>query len=186
MNNFLKGFVPVAAIGLVVILCFGGYSCYFKSKAVEFENGIKYQDKEMQNVYDNFWKEVQELAQVPDMYRDDVMKVFEGVLKNRYGEEGSKAMWQWIQEHNPNIPADIYTRVQDSIQAGRARFTKAQTRLLDLKNQYENFLQKPVNDWFAARQKRPRIDLSKYDILTSEKTSKAFDTKKDEPIKIRK
>src|SRR3989338_3692982 len=87
----MKGLAVFGVLGVLSLMLFVGY-IRFGNTANQYENGIKAQYKDNQNVYDNGWKEVKEKAQVPDMYTDDLKKVYDGVMRGRYGEKGSQAL----------------------------------------------------------------------------------------------
>src|SRR5690606_7192000 len=89
------------------------------------------------NIYAQYGQKVLEVAQVPDMYIADVVKVTTAALEGRYGPDGSKAVFQWIQEQNPNVDPSLYRAVQQVIEAGRSDFENGQRRLIDVRRQYE-------------------------------------------------
>lgn len=169
-------------LGAVYVIGALGY----RQDCVEAEAGIKAQYKQNQNNYDNMWKKFRELAAVPDMYVSDMKKLWSETMTARYGKDGSKALFQWIQEHNPDLKVEVYTQLQRAIEAGRNGFAADQKQLLAKKQAYEVLLKGNrslfYNMWFNF----PRIDLDAYDIVTSDRTDEAFKTKKDNaPIELR-
>jgi len=167
--------VVIAVIGLVG----------FQNDANRFEIDIQAQYKRNQNIYDNGWKEVVEKAQVPEMYTEKLKELYDGTMKGRYGEKGSQALLQFITEQNPNIDASLYKSIQQSIEIFRNEFQQTQNELIAKKQSYETFLRATVTGRFYNMvSDYPKIDLDKFDIVTSEKTEKTFETKKDEPLKL--
>lgn len=185
MSKGLAIGLGAAALVLVVAISIIGWVVGFNNSCVTQENGIKAQYDQNQNKYDNFMKSVREVAQVPEMYTDDLKKVFTAAIQGRYGQNGTKAVWQWIQEHNPTVDASIYKKVQDVIEAGRLAFEADQKMLIDKKRVYENTLQVWPASMLAGMFGFPRIDLAKYGIVTSDETQQAFETKKAAPIQLR-
>ena len=153
--------------------------------AIRAENGIKAQYKQNQNNYDNYFKQLKEAAQVPENYVDDMRKVWKDVMTGRHGQEGSRAMFNWIKEHNPVVEAKLYLKLQSIITAGRNRFEADQKALIDKKREYENLLGIFPNSFFAGLLGFPKINLADYDIVTSDETQRAFDSKKSEPFRLR-
>jgi len=166
-------------------LSYAGCALDFRSSCIKAEAGIKAQYSEDQNNYDNMWKSFREMAQVNNNYAEDLKKVFDSAVQGRYGANGSQAAMQWIHEHNPSLSDATYTKLQAAIEAGRNRFEAEQKQLIDRKREYEVLLGSTqalaTNFWFNF----PRIDLAKFDIVTSDRTSKAFEEKKDDEIKLR-
>ena len=152
---------------------------------VSQEQGLEAQYKENQNNYDNFTKKVVEVAQVPSMMRDDLEKITKAAISGRYGANGSKAVFQFIKEQNPNVSPEIYIKIQQVIDAGRTSFEAEQKMLLDKKRLYLTDLNSFPTNVVAHALGFPKIDLSKIDIVTSDRTEGAFNTKKDKPINLR-
>lgn len=111
--------------------------------------------------------------------------VLTAAVADRYGADGSKALFQFIKEHNPQLDSATYVKLQAAIEAGRNGFEADQKQLLDRKREYKDLLGSTtalVANIFLGF---PRIDMNKYDIVTSSRTEKAFDEKKDDEIKLR-
>lgn len=185
MSKGLMIGLGTAAVALIFALSIVGWVVGFNNDCVRMENGIKAQYSQNQNNYDNFWKKVKEVAQVPEMYTDDLKKVYTAAIQGRYGANGSKAMFQWIQEHNPTVDASIYKQIQQVIESGRLAFEADQKMLIDKKNIYQNTLQVWPASSLAGMFGYPRIDLAKYDIVTSDETQQAFETKKSGQLQLR-
>lgn len=185
MNAVAK--VLLGLVAVLVVLGVVGVSSVIgiNNSLVEQENGLTAQYKQNQNNYDNMTKKVLEVAQVPAMATEDLEKLTKAAISGRYGSEGSKAVFQFIQEQNPTVSADLYSKVQTVIEAGRNSFEADQKVLLDKKRIYQNNLNTFPNVFIAKFLGFPKIDLDKIDIVTSNRTEKAFDTKKDESIKLR-
>lgn len=185
MNAFVKVsivfMVLIAGLGACGAIIFVGVN----NNLVIQEEGLKAQYKQNQNNYDNYWKKLKEAAQVPDQYASDLKKLYDGTMTGRYGADGSKAMFQMIKEQNPTLDPKMYQSLQEIIEAGRNSFESEQKMLLDKKRIYEIALRTFPNSVVASLLGFPKIDLSKIDIVTSDTTNKAFETKKVDEIKLR-
>ena len=181
-----KSLIILCAIG--VVLAFGlGYGCTaleYRGDCVSAEAGLKAQQEQVKNNYDNMWKRFREMSQVPSMYVADLKKVFDSVMQGRYGKEGNKSVFAWIQEHNPSIDASMYTKIQAAIEAGRVSFMAEQEQLLDKKRQYETLLLGNRAVFVGFLFPFPKIEMDKIQILTSDQTEDAFKSKKADEIKL--
>jgi hypothetical protein len=149
------------------------------------EKNVVSQYQQNQNNSDSMFKKFKESAQVSEMYASDVERVYKSAIEGRYGENGSQAVFQFLKEQNPNMDASLYKRIQETIEAGRDSFEENQKVLIDKKRIYETSLAVFPGNIMAGFFGFPRIDLAKYDIVTSDRTQDAFDSKKDEEVKLR-
>ena len=185
MNKVLLGILGVitafVVISAIVVVSQG---IGINNTSIKFEKDIQAQYKQNQNSYDNYFKKVQESAQIPHKYADDLKGVYTAAIQGRYGKDGSKATWQWIKEHKPNLDSSLYRQIQQVIESGRNDFQSNQTTLLDKKRVYETYIATFPNSVYAGFLGFPKIDLAKYDIVTSGDTEKAFETKKADKIQV--
>lgn len=149
------------------------------------ENAIKATYEDNQNVLAQYSNRIAEAAQVPAMQRDDLTAVVTAALDARYGEDGSRAMFQFLQEQNPTIDSSVYVELQRIIVAGRQDFQVAQTRLIDQKRVYETALGSFWQGTWMGLAGFPRVDLDEYNIVTNARTEEAFSTGTEEPIQLR-
>lgn len=190
MKTTLAALLGLAGVFVVTsfTLVFGFVG--FQNEANRYENAIKAQYTNNQNVYDNGWKKVVEVAQVPDKYTSQLRQIYTDTMQGRYGQDGSKALLQFITEQNPQVDATLYRQIQQDVEIFRNDFSQSQTELVSKKQAYANYLSTNTSSRFynfaagAVGAQYPHIDLSKYDIVTSGKTTDAFTTKQDEPLKL--
>ena len=177
----ILGFI-VSIIVVFIIGC--GAIIGVNNNCVRLEEKIEAQYKQNQNNYDNYFKKLKEIAQVPSMYANDLKKLWDGVMRGRYGGNGSKATWQWLKEKNPQLDVSLYKKIQSVIEAGRSDFEQNQKMLLDMKREYKVYIKTFPTGFIAKILGYPEKDLDKMDIVTSEETDKMFKTKKSNFIKL--
>jgi hypothetical protein len=181
MKGFLIGLAVVGGIlAFLAVSYIGAYNT-----ANRLETGIAAAWTENQNVLAQYSNAVAEAAQIPEMQREDLKDVVTAALDARYGEDGSKAMFQFIQEQNPQIDSAVYVQLQRIIEAGRTNFQLSQTKLIDQKRVYETALGSFWQGTMMRMAGFPRVDLDTYNIVINARTEEAFKTGKEEPIQLR-
>jgi hypothetical protein len=175
----------VVGVMFTMGIAVGGCMIGTRNEMVRQENGLTAQYKQNQNSFAEMTNKVREVAQVPEMYTADLEKVTKAAIAGRYGAGGSKAVFQFIQEQNPQVDPALYTRLEQVIEASRVKFSDEQKLLLDKKRVYLNQLETFPENTVASLFGFPRVDLAQYDIVTSDETERAFETKKAGPLKLR-
>jgi len=173
----------VVVIGIIAIGATSYISAFNTGNRLENQIVATYEDN--QNVLAQYGNRIAEAAQIPAMQRDDLAAVVTAALDARYGEEGSQAMFQFIQEQNPTIDSTVYTQLQRMIEAGRIDFASAQTRLIDQKRVYETALGSFWGGTWMRIAGYPSIDLDEYNIVVNARTVEAFETGQEEAIQLR-
>jgi hypothetical protein len=196
-KGWIIGLVVTSVIALVLV--FSSIGWY--NEAVSLEKTTKAQYLDNKNEYDAFWKKVKEVAQVPEKYKDDFKEVLVAETTAKFGEGGSKAMFQWFQDRQINFDAGQYQKIQNVIESGRNDFKRAQSSLLDKQRKYETHLDKAFGSMVSGvfgmpkevrGELAPRTDrdgdgvktVLDYPIVTSKKTEKAFADGEDEAIQV--
>ncbi len=176
-------------IGLiaVVVLLFGGLGITY----VQYHNlGVKYEStldatwQSNKNVLSTYTTKVQETAQVPGMYKKDLMQVVEATFQGRYGKDGSKAVFQFIQEKNMNLDPLMYRQIQQVIESGRNDFKTSQDALIDVKRSYDVQLKSFWSGLWLNIAGYPKVDLNKYKIVVLGEVNDKFESGADSVIKL--
>lgn len=166
-----------ALVGIVAYVSNANYG----NKA-EKELVAKLEDNK--NILGQYTLKIQEMAQIPEMYKNDLREIVQASFEGRYGDKGSQATWQWIKEQNPNLDPALYNRIQQTMEAGRNEFKTAQTELLDKKRVYETNLGYVWKGFWLSLAGYPKIDLTKIRIVVASDTQEKFDTGVDNGIKL--
>lgn len=149
------------------------------------ERAIVATDENNRNILAQYGNRVAEAAQVPSMQRDDLTTVVTAALEGRYGDDGSRAVFQWIQEQNPTVDPTVYVQLQRMIESGRIEFATAQTKLVDQKRIYETALGSFWQGTWMSVAGYPKIDLAEYQIVSTARADAAFETGVEEPMQLR-
>ena len=177
--------VVLLVLGAIAAVVAGSYIKNF-NYGNRVERQIEATHTDNRNVLAQYSTRIVEMAQVPEMCKQDVMDIYEGALTGRYGENGSQAMFQFLQEQNPQIDASLYTNVQQSMEAGRNQFQNSQSRLIDLKRGYETKLGSFYSGFWLNVAGYPRIDLAQFNIVVNDHSNEAFETGIDNGIELNK
>lgn len=136
----MKTGLVIAAIGGVFLLfILGGFFSYmgWSNDARKFEADIPSQYEQMQNTYDNGWKEVMEENQIGDKYADQFKNAFQAILQGN--PNGNQQMVQ-VLTAMPNFDASLLKKVQESIERFHASFSASQQQIIALKQSYRQYI----------------------------------------------
>ncbi|MGO4497710.1 hypothetical protein AB4114_17675 [Paenibacillus sp. 2RAB27] len=151
-----------------------------RGTAIALDEKIKSQHVANKSNYDNMWKRFKEMAQVTDMQADDIKKVYTDLIAGRY--TNTQALFQTIQEQNPQMSSTLYTKLQNEVSSARTEFDRNQKKIADQVREYNTHIRKHVlmNAIFHFE----TMDAEKF-IITSDRTSDAYQTGKDNEVKLR-
>lgn len=190
MNKMKGGAVLAVLIVVGILVALAGIAGISYISAYNYgnqmENQLKAAQADNRNILAQYGQKVMEVAQVPTMYADDVQRVTREAIEGRYGENGSQAAFQWLQEQNPQLDASLYKQIQQVIEAGRTNFENGQRRQIDIRRQYETALGSFWSGMWLRIAGYPKVNLADYDIVSTSRADTAFETKQeDAPIQLR-
>lgn len=175
----------VVAVILAGILAIASYIQYANYGAAT-ETALTAKLNDNRQLLGKHSTQIGEMAQVNTMYKDDLKEVYTAAIEGRYGENGSGAVMQWIQEQNPNMDSALYTRLSQKVEANRDEFANEQRVLLDQKRAYETSLKMVWSGFWLKIAGYPKINLDDIKVVSSTHSNKAFETGVDDGIQIRK
>lgn len=184
--KYQRGNLNLISVGILLLLAailFGSYiSAANFGNRTEMTLKAKMEDNE--NIYANGTQAIMEIAQVPAMYKNDLLEIVKADIQGRYGPNGSQATFQWLNERQIPIDASMYKAIQNQILAFRGKFEIAQREMLDQRRSYETALGTFPRSIFLSMAGYPKLDLSKYTIVTTDKAHQTFETKRDSGIQL--
>ena len=173
----------LVVLGLIIGGLFINYVQYH-DLGVQYETKLDATWLENKVTLNTYTTKVQETAQVPGMYKKDLLEVVEATFNGRYGKDGSKAVFQFIQEKNLNLDPQMYRQIQQVIESGRNDFKTSQNSLVDVKRSYEQQLGKFWSGTWLKIAGYPKVDLNKYKIVVLDDVDAKFESGKDSVIKL--
>ena len=177
MKEFLIGFLIVVVLGGVCIFS-KGVSVY--NTHIDLKNQIEAKQKANEAIFDNTWKKINQTVQVSDKYKDGLKEVLLAYTSGR-SKGDSQLLMDWTKEAVPTFDSSIYKQINNVITSSRDDFTKNQEILIDLSRQHQQFIQKFPNNVFCAILGIKEIEIK---VVTSSKTEEAFNTGKENDIKL--
>lgn len=175
----------LAIIAMIVVSVLTTLVSTYNS-AVTMENDVSRVGQDSQTELSKHVMKIRELAQVPDIYIEGLTKVTRESMQGRYGEDGSKAVMQWIQEQNLQVDSAVYLNIQAEISAGRNSFAQSQQRMNEVCANYRNMLGYFVTGNVLRIMGFPRIDLATVcRPVTDTHTADAFQTGVQQPVNLR-
>jgi hypothetical protein len=129
-----------------------------------------------QAVYDEVWKTIKQQAGVSEKYSEDFRKNYKEIMASRnYGGE----LMKWVQESNPNFTPDLYSKLMNTIESQRAKFTTNQKKLISIHKEMKDLTQLFPGSIFLGSKQVPELAL-----VTSTQTEQVFGTHKEDSVEL--
>jgi hypothetical protein len=184
--------VLVAFFGIITVFAFSAifYAISIRDNFVKVENSIPAIYEDSKNVHSNYVLKIKEMAQVPKMATEQLSRIVKDAIQGRYGDDGSKAVFQFIKEQNPTIDPTLYTNIQKEIAGGRTDFENKIRMVIDKKRVATDMLDQTVGGTFLKFMGMPRKsfgyngDKDDYPVIMSEQSAETFKTGIDKGINM--
>lgn len=184
-------FVGFLSLIFVSVLIFVGVAISKRNSFVRVENNIEAAYENSKNVHSNYVLRIQEMAQVPKMATKQLSEIIQASNEGRYGPDGSKAVFQFLKEQNPNIDQSLYTNIQKEVTGGRRDFEAKMTLVIDNKKVARNMLDDTIGgfilkDIFDMPRKNIGYEGGKddYPVVMAESSAETFKTGIDKGVNI--
>lgn len=191
-NIYQKGSAAIIALVAVIVLivvialAFGFSYVGAINYGASVEAQLKATKENNENILAQYGQKLTESVQVPEMARDDLVKTLQAAIQGRYGADGAKAAVLMVKEQNLGTDPQLYRKIQQLIEAGRDEFKQSQTKMVDVKRNYETSLNQFPRGTFLRMAGYPKLDLAEFKIVTTDYASEAFRTGKEKgPIQLR-
>ena len=145
---------------------------------------IEAKQKDNTSEFDNMWKKIKQVVQVPEAKKNAFKEIFVENAKARAGKNGQGgSIMSWVQEAAPNVDLKVFDNLQVVIVASRDRWTMRQKELVDLERERTQMFRTIPSSFFLAIVGRQEGDV-KITIVTSSRTDKAFQEGKDDNVEL--
>jgi hypothetical protein len=173
--------VTLSVIGAFVVLILIVLVAFFtiSNNEIKLRNEVEAQKKNVEAVFDNTWKIIQQQAGVSDQYKDAFKDIYMGIMEERYDNARGGAVFSWITEQNPNFDTKLYANLQTAIEAQRTNFTREQKKLIDLQREHTTYLQVFPNSIFIGGRSKIKVT-----VITSAKTEEVYKTSQENDIEL--
>lgn len=177
----------IITVGLLLLVVGAPVATLIKIKnsSVAQENNIVKLDKASETSLSNHTNTILEMVQVPQMQTEHLVKLAKEALTARYGDEGSKALFQFIKENTAAPSEKLYLDLQATMAGGRRDFKLTQDVKIEACTQYDTWRESFPNSmgaWFFDLPSK-KIE-GRCEIVTDDTTRKAFETKRTAPVKL--
>ena len=141
----------IAAGALVVMIALGIFlmDMSYQNSYERIGQDIEAQYKKIESNYEKMSRVILQQAGILNKYSNDFKEIYKGMMQGRYGKEGSKAMWQWIKEQNPQIDASLYAKLMTTVEAQRQGFDRQQAKVSDMVAESNKMLKTKPSKWFV-------------------------------------
>ena len=180
--------VGLGALALIVVVLLTLFVSYVSANnyGANVEASLKAARENNMNILAQYQQKAVEAAQVPEMYKNDFKEVIAASMQGRYGPDGSKATFQWLQEHQINFDSSIYKKLMSLIMGGRKDFELGQTKMIDIKRGYEAQLGYFWRGMWLRNAGYPKIDLNEYKPVITNGVADTFKNNREAaPLKLR-
>lgn len=182
----------LAVIGMMIILgaSIVMYAFSVRNGFVRLENQIVATYEDAKSMNSQYTLKIREMAQIPKMATNQLSELVEKTLSSRYGEDGSEALFQFIQEQNPSIAPELYTNIQKAITGGRSDFEAKMKMLNDKKQIAYTQLETQPSGFILEFMGMPRKNIGyngtkdDYPVIMSEDAQETFRTGVDKGVNL--
>ena len=173
-----KGLLISLAVGVFLTIVIGSMYVSASNGEIELKNQATAQEQVCKNNYDAMFKEIAQIAEVSDQYKETFKEIYPALIEGRYKNDGNTLM-KWIQESNPSFDTKLYSKLIDVIESKRDGFKHEQDKLADVAREHNNILEKWPSSMFVGS--RPKLNIT---FVSSSKTKEVYRTGEENDIDV--
>jgi len=145
----LKLGVGIGALVAVIALVLFVMNISYNNTAERIRTDVEAQYKKIETDYEKMSRIILMQAGIVNKYSTDFKNIYKSMMTGRYGKSGSKAMWQWIKEQNPQLDASVYKKLMTTVEAHRQGFSRKQEKVAMMVAEYNKMLRVAPAKWFV-------------------------------------
>lgn len=133
-----RGWLIGAAVGALFIIIVAIMWVSASNSEVRLRNKAEAQEQVCKNNFDNMFKQIAQVAQVADQYKETFKEIYPALIEGRY--KGDQTLMKWVTESNPNFDTKLYSKLVDIIEEKRDDFQHQQDKLADIVREHKDLL----------------------------------------------
>ncbi|AQW88867.1 putative structural protein [Erwinia phage pEa_SNUABM_50] len=185
----MKNGIIAVLIAFFVVIVVGGiglFSAYTGTydTANKFEHNIERLNKASESELSTFTLKVQEQAQIPAMYKDDLKDVLKTYFEGR-GKQDDTYVRSFVKQALPEFSTKMYENLMVTIDAGRDAFNNIQKQKIDACSDYGEYRGKFWNKKILSGEYPSKNIEDMCKVISDARTKTAFATGEQEVIKLR-
>lgn len=142
------GIVGGGCLAIVLLVVFF-MNISYNNTAERIRTDVEAQYKKIEADYEKMSRIILQQAGIVHKYSKDFKDIYKGMMTGRYGKDGSKAMWQWIKEQNPQIDSTIYQKLMVTVESQRTTLSRKQEQVASMVAEYNKMLRVAPAKWFV-------------------------------------
>ena len=127
--------LAIAAFFAIIVTIMGVSA---SNSEVKLRNRGEAQEQVCKNNFDNMFKQIAQVAQVADQYKQTFKEVYPALIEGRYKDD--KTLMKWVAESNPNFDTKLYDKLIDIIESKRDGYQHEQDKLADIVREHKDLL----------------------------------------------
>jgi len=181
MKAFGLAMAAVMSVGIVLVGLFLLTWMSANNAEVSARNAFNAQQKANESSFDKVWKTIAQQAEIPTAERESFRKTYTEIMAASRGVAGNGQLASFFTQAKIDIDPSLFAKLMTTIEAQRESFHRDQQHLLKLKQQHDDVRTRWPSGLFVGN--RPEVEAK---LVTSAKTSAAFEVGEDNDVKLLK
>jgi len=181
MSKGMMAAIGCSTVGLLGIIICVVYVVGTLNQEARVRVTITAKIKDNESEFDNMWKKIAQIAQVPEAKKNALKDIFVSHADARGKGQGGGAMMLWVKESVPNADLKVYDKLMNIINSSRDAWTMRQKELIDLKRAHDQMFETIPSSFIVSSRESLRPEIT---VITSTKSKEAMATGKDDDVDL--